>query len=301
VRRLRVALGGAAVALAGLIGLALYGSTQIISPRRSDHRDDPLVWGLDPEEVEFTTTDGVKIRAWLVHGTGPSAVVVLHGHGCNRHNSLGHASFLYPEFSLLLPDLRGHGESDGRHTSIGYLERLDVVAAAAYLRQLGYQKVGVFGVSMGGATAILSAAESTQIDAVVADSAFATLRDAVRESARIRGYPGPITRPLAYLSCRTAALRLRYSMQLGDPLHSVGAIAPRPLLLIHGEADSLIRPHNAHALYAAAGQPKELWLLPDVEHARAIELDGPAYKSRVGSFFRNWLGAHHQGHQEHQD
>ena len=282
--------GLTAAAVVGIAGLAFYGSAQLMSPRRSDHRDDPLAWGLDCEEVQFKSSDGVNVRAWLVRGSGPSAVIVLHGHGGNRHTSLAYAAYLYPDFSLIIPDLRGHGESEGRHTSVGYLERLDVIAAAAYLRDLGFQKIGVLGISMGGATAILAAAETPLIDAVIADSAFALLRNAVREGARIRGYPGPMALPLAYLSCRATALRLRYRMQLGDPLGVVAAIAPPPpLLLIHGEADSFTLVQNAHALYAAAGEPKDLWLIPNAEHARAIEEDGTAYKERVLSFFRKWL------------
>src|SRR5205823_8740962 len=110
---------------------------------------------------------------------GP-AVVVVHGHGGNRHTSLAYASCLYPDLTLLLPDLRGHGDSEGRHTSVGYYERYDVIGAATYLRSLGYGPIGVLGISMGGATAILAAAESDAIDAVAADSSFAALRHAVR-------------------------------------------------------------------------------------------------------------------------
>ena len=275
--------------LAIVVGFALYGSTQMISPRRSDHRDDPAGWGLPCEEVELRASDGVRLNAWLARGTGQAAIVVLHGFGGNRHGSLSFASFLYPEFTLLLLDHRGHGESDGRHTSIGFHERLDAIGAAAYLRSLGYGPIGVFGMSMGGATAILAAAESPLIDAVVADSSFATLRAAVREAARRRGYPRPVTGALAYLSCRTAAWRLRHRLGAGDPLACVAAIAPRPILLIHGEADDLIRVDHAHALHAAAGDPKELWLLPNIEHAGAMEADCETYKQRVASFFRDWL------------
>ena len=272
-----------------LVGLSLYGASQVTRPRRSDHRDDPAGWGLPCEEVELRAADGVRLRAWLARASGPAAVVVLHGFGGNRHTSLVQSSFLYPEFTLLLLDLRGHGESDGRDTSVGYHERLDAIAAAEYLRAVGYRPIGVFGVSMGGATAILAAADSPAIDAVVADSPFAMLRHAVREGARRRGYPARVSGPLAYLSCRTAAWRLGHRFGAGDPVACVAAIAPRPLLLIHGEADTLIRVDNAHALYAAAGEPKELWLLPEIEHARAIEADGEAYRERVSDFFRRWL------------
>ena len=142
---------------------------------------------------------------------------------------------------------------------------------------------------MGGAAALLAAAESPEIDAVVADSSFAVLRHAVREGARLRGYPPAIVRPLAYLSCRTAAIWLRYPMRSGDPINAVRHIAPRPLLLIHGGADTFILPEEALALHAAAGDPRELWLLPDVGHARALEANVDTYRDRVSTFFASAL------------
>jgi uncharacterized protein len=280
-----------AAALTGaLIALGLYGASQVISPPRCDHRDDPENWGLPCDEVEFPALDGPRIKAWLARAAerGP-AVIVVHGHGGNRHTSLAHASFLFPSFSVLLPDLRGHGESDGRHTSVGYFERRDVIAAAEYLRSLGYGPIGVLGISMGGAAAILAAAESAAIDAVISDSTFAALRLAVQEGARLRGYPGPITRPLAYLSCRTAAWRLGYRMQAGDPLTCVAALSPRPLLLIHGGADQLVRVANAQALFGAAGEPKELWVMDEVDHARGLEAAPELYRDRVMAFFGRYL------------
>src|SRR5215211_3403336 len=210
-RRQHLLIASLAAGTAAVAGLSLYGAYQVISPRRCEHRDDPAAWGLPCEEVSFRSTDGVRLAAWFAPAPASrAAIIVLHGHGGNRHTSLVYASLLYPDFSLLLPDLRGHGESEGRHTSVGYLERLDLIGAARYLASRGFERIGVLGISMGGATAILAAAESPEIHAVVADSAFAALRHAVREGARIRGYPGLITRPLAYLTCRAAAWRLRY-------------------------------------------------------------------------------------------
>jgi fermentation-respiration switch protein FrsA (DUF1100 family) len=275
-----------AIATSLVAGLTIYGASQVTSPPRSEHRDDPRAWGLPCETIELVAADRVPLTGWFARAPSErAAIIIAHGHGANRHASLAYASFLFPEYSVLLPDFRAHGDSSGQLTSVGYHERQDLIGAARYLRTLGYERIGVLGVSMGGAAALLAAAEAPEIDAVVADSSFAVLRHAVREGARLRGYPAAIVRPLAYLSCQTAALWLRYPMHSGDPINAVQRIAPRPLLLIHGDADTFILPEESQALYAAAGDPKELWLLPGVEHARAIEANGEAYRDRVMEFF----------------
>jgi fermentation-respiration switch protein FrsA (DUF1100 family) len=65
----------------------------------------------------------------------------------------------------------------------------------------------------------------------------------------------------------------------------VGRIAPRPLLFIHGGADDLIPVEEAEALYELAGEPKELWIVPGVGHARVAEVEPRKYSERVGGFF----------------
>jgi fermentation-respiration switch protein FrsA (DUF1100 family) len=278
--------------LTGVAGMSLYGAAQVITPPRCTRREDPAEWGVPSEDVQFRAPDGTLIRGWLARGkqtTGP-AVIVAHGHGASRHGSLAHARLLYPRYTVLMPDHRAHGGSAGRYTSIGYHERLDLIGAAIYLRELGHTQIGVLGISMGGAAAILAAAESPEIGAVIADSSFACLWRAVQRSARHRGYPGPITAPLAYLSCHTAALRLRYRQAFGDPVRAVGAIAPRPLLIIHGGDDDLIAVDSAYQLYMAAGPGRELWILPGCGHARALEIAPELYAERILEFLDRTIG-----------
>jgi alpha-beta hydrolase superfamily lysophospholipase len=149
--------------------------------------------------------------------------------------------------------------------------------------------------SMGGATAILATAEDPRIAAVVADSPYGRLRWAVQQSARLRGYPPIISPAVAFLGCLTTALHLRYPMRSFDPVEVVGKIAPRPLLLMHGTEDEIIPVSSAHALFASAGEPKELWLLEGLKHCRALEEQYEPFRDRVLGFFDRWLAAADHG------
>jgi pimeloyl-ACP methyl ester carboxylesterase len=123
---------------------------------------------------------------------------------------------------------------------------------------------------------------------VVADSPFARLRSPVRAAICKRGYPRAVSPLLAWSICTIASWQVR-ARGARDPIDVVDRIAPRPLLIVHGGADALIPVDNAYALYERAGQPKELWVVPGVEHARVPEAEPRAYAERVAAFFARWL------------
>jgi uncharacterized protein len=282
----------AALGIAGFAALVgEYGHRQITHAYRNDFRDDPIRWGMGAaEEIDLTARDGIRLHSWLFRSpTATASVIVLHGHGGNKHMTLPLAGMLHPDYNVLLLDHRGHGDSEGLRTTIGYEERLDVHAAVDVLVGRGLGPVGIFGMSMGAATAILAAAEDERIAAIVADSPYARLRWAVQGAANLRGYPPALTPAMAYLGCLTTSLHLRYRMQAFDPVEVIGRIAPRPILLMHGTKDEIIPVASAHALYARAGEPKELWLQEGQLHCRAVEELYEQFGDRVHDFFNRWL------------
>lgn len=82
-----------------------------------------------------------------------------------------------------------------------------------------------------------------------------------------------------------------YRFSQARPIDAVGQIAPRPLLIIHGAADTLVPVSHAHRLYQAAGEPRELWVVPAIEHCGAYFLDRPAYCRRVSAFLDQYLAS----------
>jgi pimeloyl-ACP methyl ester carboxylesterase len=108
-------------------------------------------------------------------------VVVLHGYPANKADLLPIAGALHSRFTVLLVDFRSFGTSDGRVTTLGFRERADLRAAVDALAQRGHTRIGVFGYSLGGAVAILGAAEDRRIRAVAAWAPFADLRVLARD------------------------------------------------------------------------------------------------------------------------
>jgi fermentation-respiration switch protein FrsA (DUF1100 family) len=191
-------------------------------------------------------------------------------------------------FGVLLFDFRGCGRSGGRYTTIGHDEKHDLLAAVRWLRgRLGAgAPIGVLGISMGGSVAIEAAATCPAIGAVVADSAFAHLSGAV---AHRFSSLGRVDLVLHHTTMRIAEHMVRGRVARVRPVDAVARIAPRPLLLIHGMADDIVPVAHARELFAAAGEPKELWLLEGTSHAMP-RMDRPdEYTERVAEFFERAL------------
>jgi len=131
---------------------------------------------------------------------------------------------------------------------------------------------------------LLAAAESSLIQAVIADSSFAVLRHAVLGNARLHGYPPGIAEISALAACRTVAARLGHPPTGSDPILAIGKISPRPTLLVHCACDAMIPLSEAQALYAASGDPCELWVIPDLAHAESSSV-AEEYRDRANEFF----------------
>jgi uncharacterized protein len=248
----------------------------------------PADIGLEYEDVRFTTDDGVTLSGWLIPAARDTrtAVIVLHGFTGHR---LAHLPAVVPwirdDHNVLLFDFRGHGQSDARSVTLGAHERRDVAAAVRFLEARGLGPTALFGVSMGASIAIV-AAPDLPVAAVVADAPFAQLHHPVANRMRQVGYP------LAEVGGRliVAGAALRTRSWLGDPIRAVRRLAPRALLVIASREDRLISWRQGLALFRAAGEPKELWVVDGAGHAEAYIAAPEAYRERVLAFLRRHLG-----------
>jgi uncharacterized protein len=239
----------------------------------------PEEFGLVHEDVWFQTQDGVKLHGWFLPARGPAKGLVVHFHG-NAANITAHMSLIewlaQSGYHVLMFDYRGFGKSEGRVTRAGTIR--DGQAALDYALSRPEAKdlpLFVYGQSLGGAVAIVVAAERPEVRAVVAESTFSTYRGiAARHATRLVHFPW-LGRVLA-----TCAISSGY-----DPLDVVARLAPRPLFVIAAEDDEICFPELAQELYDAAGEPKSYWLVPNAEHLGIVLEAGTELKKRVCEFF----------------
>lgn len=291
--RLRSAAGGymvgnSVLTAALLFGVAWIGSERALHPKACDdlpQLSEYPALEADIEPVEFTSADGTRLSGWLLTGTRDEAVVLLHGYRCERREVLPHADMLYDAgFTVLLFDFRNRGDSGGDFVSLGFFEREDAAAAIEYVKtNTDVSGIGLLGVSQGGATAILTAANNDDVLAVVAEASFKSLDSAIAQSfTHFIGLPAfPFAPITVWLAEQKAGI------DSGDivPERVVADVSPRPLLVAHGLADDTISPQDSEAIFAAAGEPKELWLIPGAEHAKGATTVPEEYRDRIVAFF----------------
>lgn len=289
-------VGMAGLAAAAVGAVAAFAVWRMTRRRPPDPPADPAALGLAFEEVAFRARDGLLLRGWFLPAPGVPAqgpaVIFCHGHSGSMDPDLRYVPALHEAgCHVLMFDFRGHGRSEGQWVGMGYLERWDLLGAVDFLWERGIRRIGVLGFSMGGAVAVLTAAECPRILAVAADGAFARLLTVLAAGMRQSGLPDPLAQAAGRLALALMEWLLRAPIRQVSPLDCAPALAPRPLLLIHGGRDAFVPLEEALALYARAGFPKALWLVGEAGHREVDRARPEAYRKRLGQFFRQALGA----------
>lgn len=285
------ALGLSALAAGGMGVLALYSARTLTRRRAPDPAAVPADHGLPGEPVAFPSRDGLKLRGWFIPAPSPRGTVIFcHGHAGSLDPDLRYAPAFHKRgYNVLAFDFRGHGRSEGQVVSMGTLERLDLLGAVDWLARRGIDRAGVLGFSMGGRVAIRAAVETDAIAAVVSDGGPATLLEAVSAGARERGLPGFLSGPVTRLALWLAGRRAGCDLTEADAVRWVGRLSPRALMLIHGGRDPFVSTAAVRELFAAAGEPKELWIVPEAGHRQVDRLRPEEYRDRVIGFFDRHL------------
>lgn len=289
-RRRRTVAGSASLLALGWAAACALVYRGAFGRRAPDPRlATPADFGVEHETLDLHTADGVRLAAWYLPGTRRAAVVVSSGYRRHPGEVLGIGVALQRAgFHVAVYGWRGTpGSEEAAHT-LGVYERHDLEAAVnAMAARLGSVPIGLLGYSMGGAVSISVAADDPRIAAVCTDSAFADPQTVIGEHVHsaLRVPAAVVMTPVIALFARRTGARLTDFR----PLLAVSRIAPRPLLLIHGEDDTTVPIHHAEQLYAAAGEPKELWRVPGVGHVGAYFADRTEYVRRVTGFFESGL------------
>ncbi len=292
----RVLLWSAAGLL--LLALAVLGAIGWIGSERALHPGyHAYDWSLatfpdlHPEHIQVQSDDHVPLDGRFFSGKDHAAIILASGYGDTQDQMLSIGEFLHQAgFSTLTYNSRARSTSGGHYVTLGVLEQNDLIAIVNYLAHrtdVDPNRIGVLGISMGGSVAILAAAKDRQIKAVVDDSGFSDAPRVIAASfehfIHLPAFPfAPVTVLIADLRAGIDVTRVR-------PMDVIAQISPRPVLIIHEANDFVVPAENSRRNFAAARQPKELWLVPGSNHGNSHTDAKAEYEKKVTNFFRQAL------------
>lgn len=240
-----------------------------------------------PEILEITSYDDLILKAKYIKNSKETDKAVILAHGYRKDsNEMGHlAKFYFDEgFDVLLPDARGHGESEGDYIGYGWHDRFDYKEWIRLLMdEHNIDQIVLHGNSMGASLVLMTSGEELpeEVKAIVADSGYTTVKEELTHQLK-HLYNLP-SFPLLDMTSLMTKLRAGYTFEEASAIDQVRK-NKLPLWIVHGEDDDLVPVWMAHELYEAAGGEKELWIVPDSGHIKGYENRTGEYQQRLREF-----------------
>lgn len=243
---------------------------------------------LTAKSVKIEDKTGQFLSGWLVTGDeAHGGILLMHGVRSNRSQMIDRAIFLNKAgYTVLLFDFQAHGESPGKHITLGFLEASNAEAAFTFLeKQLVVKKIGVIGVSLGGAAAILGNV-SERANALVVESVYPTLQEAIHNRISMR--LGALATYLTPLLMWQIEPRLGFNPDQLRPIDRMSLLKV-PILIIAGTADKHTTLPESKRLYYAASQPKQFWAVEGASHEDYLRYSPIIYQDTILRFFAEYL------------
>ncbi|KRM97521.1 cell surface hydrolase, membrane-bound [Liquorilactobacillus aquaticus DSM 21051] len=218
-------------------------------------------------------------------------IIVAHGYQ-EEHTQMASYLHMFHQmgYNVLAPDDRGAGKSQGKYIGFGWPDRLDYVKWIKQVVKKGGSdsQIGLFGVSMGGATVMMTSGEQLphQVKAIVEDSGYSSIEEELTYELKQRfGIP---KQPLITTASWFTQMKAGFDFKKGSSVKQLKK-NKLPIFFIHGGADKFVPTKMVYQNYRATTAYKELWVAPKTGHAMAYYEYPKVYRQKVGNFFKQWL------------
>jgi fermentation-respiration switch protein FrsA (DUF1100 family) len=237
--------------------------------------------------VNITSNDGLNLIG-DVFNTDESShkwLIAIHGYTGKREHMYSYARY-YAEkgYNILTPDMRSHGESEGKLIGMGWLDKEDVKLWIDYVLSLDPEaEIVLHGVSMGGATVMMTSGEDLpdNVKAIIDDCGYTSVWDEFSDEAK---YLFNVSQfPILYTASAISKIRAGYSFQEASALEQVKK-TKIPILFIHGSEDNFVNTNMVYSLYDACPTQKDLLVVEGAGHGQSLYLDPDTYFDKVFGF-----------------
>ena len=238
--------------------------------------------------------DKARLHAYYVKAPIPTSktAIIVHGYTDNaiRMMMIGYMYNRNLEYNILLPDLRNSGLSDGEAFQMGWLDRKDVMQwmDVAYHIYGDSTQMVVHGISMGAATTMMVSGEPQPdyVKCFVEDCGYTSVWD--QFSKELKEQFGLPKFPLMYTANWLCDWKYGWNFTEASAINQVEK-CHLPMLFIHGEKDDYVPTYMVYKLYEAKPQPKEIWTVPNADHATSYKLNKETYTEKVKQFTNKYI------------
>ncbi|MGG5340727.1 alpha/beta hydrolase [Enterococcus sp. AZ192] len=291
-----------------LIGAGLYFYNYAVVPSEKDFLagDTPgtNIEAKSPEEQWFKddqnrsywsikSEDGLKLHAIYLPADEKTDKNVIMAHGyMGTAETMAKFAKMYHDwgYNVLVPDARGHGESEGEYIGFGWPERKDYLNWIDQMIDKNGEnaQITLYGISMGGATVMMTSGEKLpqNVKAIVEDCGYSSVNEEL--TYQLKDMFNLPAFPLIPVTSMITKIRAGYFF---GEASSVAQLKKNktPMLFIHGDADTFVPFEMLDEVYNATDAPKEKYVVEGAEHAKAYSIDSKAYKEEVNKFLNQYV------------
>ena len=242
-------------------------------------------------DVYIKSADTMNLHAYLFSSSSHKYLITVHGYkGGATNNGILYRFMANKGYNVLIPDVRGHGKSEGKWLSMGLWESDDLIRWVSYIKEQDENaQIALHGVSMGGATVMMASGRNpSSVVAIIEDCGYSSVYDEFKCQLKDMFHlPAHPILDIVNLWCR---IRLKFSFADVVPSSEV-AKTHIPMLFIHGDEDMFVPTWMVNTCYEKARCSKELWITNGVAHAMSITKYADEYTSKCLSFIEKHMKA----------
>lgn len=295
----------------GFIGAGFYfynvaivpGEKSFISRKTEVKKSDPLysqtIWYQKAKKKKLyikAADDNLKLDANYIPAAHKSnkTVILLHGY-MNNKDTMGPYAAIFHKlgYNALLPDARGHGQSQGNYVGYGWREKVDVRKWAKKIIAMNGKnsKIVIMGVSMGGATTMMTSGLKLpkQVRCFIEDCGYTNAKDEIEyEAKQLYNMPSFPRFPMVEILSGITRIRVGYFLNDASSINQLKK-NHRPMLFIHGSKDTFVPTEMVYKNYRATNGPKELWIVKRASHAKSYKTNPHKYATKIEHFLNKYI------------
>ena len=265
---------------------------EVINKQKSKVDVENWLKEVNTEETNIVSEDGLNLwgKLYFQEEKSDKWVIIAHGYTSSHEDVQPIALNFYNEgYNVLTPDMRAHGNSEGKYIGMGWLDRKDMLLWIDYVLSLdSNSQIVLYGESMGGATVMMTSGEDlpSNVKAIVEDCGYTSVQEMFEAQLYERfGLP---SFPILNAAEIVTNIRAKYNFHEASALEQVKK-SKTPILFTHGGNDTYVPTEMVYRLYEAANCEKDILIIDGAGHGSAPDVDPITYYDKVFSFLDKYI------------